>query len=1647
MKFKNVISMFIAAAITASVFPATVKADDGFRDVKESDWFYSDVKYVSEAGFMTGTENDLFSPNETTKRAMIVTILWRMEGRPVQEGSVFSDVPGNAYYAEAVTWAFKNGIVNGYSNEVFAPEDDITREQLALMLYRYASYKGTASSDGAPLEKYKDADKVSDYASSAFGWAIQNGIITGVSDELLEPGSNALRCQLAAVLKRFCAESGESVTASPDAAAAAVSTAAAGSLSGGGSSGGSSGGSYSGGGLSREDIIFNETFNQYISNSTVNALEISHAIRHRVVEDGANNKALMVDSTSALIKKPFEKKINDDFVVSFDIRSDCDNVTFDAGVYLESGEALCPVIIKDGVIIRKDGKKVSDMSRSKYVNIAYAFNRNYDICNVYIDGDLKASDIRINGLDTVKGLVIQFKNVARQTYIDNVRAYKGNKPVKGIGDSVYNTESYDYIPVNDWVGSHEAWNTDYMQHRENKYRNVALVPKDNAIEAPRFEYENKNRETWLKLIKTTSSDCYFDVNMARPDARLGPDDQTYKYYVLSGDFMTESGVQSAQFPLLRDSLSYSGENIDSAAVYIKGRNLVLCDGTIINDVVKPGVWFNYLLAIDLTDQTFDIYIDGEARAKDISIICLDSQKRLSYLSKMRIALSNGDFKADLKMDHCYIHGYEKPYVPGEEQKTSIFYDDTPVGEYLEDKISFHAYAKNMMVGGVKYDISDSIRYDEENDEIYVRASVLNEKLAWGIADGDAMIPVKKYAQENKGLHPLSDRNGLIVLSETEMNFDTSNEYQWFVQKPYTRNSIQHTSQLEALDDYVFFDRPKSDEFEGMMKSTLGSLDVHPRVYISKDRFDELRDYYKMDATFKKWADKIIADADEYTKPETPFIDWSYQDQYRTLNTMAWPYFDRFFALGFAYQITGDGKYAERAFKEFEMLATFPDINLSHIIDTGTFNDAVAVGYDWMYEAYTPEQREFIKDLIIGKCIKPVAEGFYGLDSAWSPATLGWFAFKTTQNYNAWVVGGLFNSATAVFESDPKYLSDVLEKCSRSIEYTLKGFAPDGGWLESTDYWSHTAKYLISFAATAQTSFGTDFKVLDYQGISETCDWVTSLFGAQGVNNFGDTPEGHYSFPEYAFFAYHYNNKALFSLRKYDIENRNDTLEIYDLIYFMPGVGDKDYEALPKAVATRGVETCGIRTDIVDKDAFFFSAHGGANTGYHMHYDTGAFVFDLNGVRWACDLGKENYNIGLSDDQIYRKRSEAHNTVTVNTGDKTEPMIPNGFAPIKDWAHNDRSAYITYDMSGVYSQTEKYIRGFYAGDDFRSLTIRDEITPKEETEFVWTMNTMADVVINGNEAILSQDGQTLVMKAECDAKNWELKTMACQPLNPLSSGSVAQNPNEGYTKLAIVVKSAESFNITVRLASTEDKAGMEKVDLTPVSQWSLLDGEPSGDAKGKSITADIYADGEYITGKSTIVLKKENYMPEIRVVPDDADASYEIVHLAQNANDTTQIKVYNADKSAYKFYVFRYSDADLELWENYNVLGISSYEVSQQLQEENAAPNMFDGDFKTRWTSLNEGESVILDLGGIMEISGVSMGFWKSYERQYHFKIEVSGNGENYSAVFAGTSPLGKEDFGVYSFTPVNARYVKIVGIGNTANVNTNILELRVLNNK
>lgn len=174
-----------------------------FTDVSTSDWFYDDVAFVYENGLFSGTDSRSFSPNASMTRAMLVTVLYRLEGEPTVTGrSSFTDVRSGAYYEKAVIWAAANGIVTGTDSTSFSPDAKVTREQLAAILYRYAQYRKLDTDASAKLNSFTDAGSVSAYASEALGWAVSEGLINGASGKLM-PKGDATRAQVAAILHRF----------------------------------------------------------------------------------------------------------------------------------------------------------------------------------------------------------------------------------------------------------------------------------------------------------------------------------------------------------------------------------------------------------------------------------------------------------------------------------------------------------------------------------------------------------------------------------------------------------------------------------------------------------------------------------------------------------------------------------------------------------------------------------------------------------------------------------------------------------------------------------------------------------------------------------------------------------------------------------------------------------------------------------------------------------------------------------------------------------------------------------------------------------------------------------------------------------------------------------------------------------------------------------------------------------------------------------------------------------------------------------------------------------------------------------------------------------------------------------------------------
>lgn len=183
--------------------PTETPWSNPFSDVSQNAWYYSAVAYVSQNGLFTGTSVNTFRPDTTMTRGMLVTVLYRLAKASEQASLPFPDVPSNMYYTEAVGWASDNGIVNGYQNGQFGPDDPITREQLATILQRYAKFAGQDVSQTQNLSGFSDESRISPWARDALGWAVARKLIQGKGNNRLDPTGLATRAEVAAILMRF----------------------------------------------------------------------------------------------------------------------------------------------------------------------------------------------------------------------------------------------------------------------------------------------------------------------------------------------------------------------------------------------------------------------------------------------------------------------------------------------------------------------------------------------------------------------------------------------------------------------------------------------------------------------------------------------------------------------------------------------------------------------------------------------------------------------------------------------------------------------------------------------------------------------------------------------------------------------------------------------------------------------------------------------------------------------------------------------------------------------------------------------------------------------------------------------------------------------------------------------------------------------------------------------------------------------------------------------------------------------------------------------------------------------------------------------------------------------------------------------------
>lgn len=996
------------------------------------------------------------------------------------------------------------------------------------------------------------------------------------------------------------------------------------------------------------------------------------------------------------------------------------------------------------------------------------------------------------------------------------------------GDSSYFDNNYCYALV------------------ESKYKvNFNAVENSNHIELYRLDHMNPKHKNYIYLEKTTDEECYIEVSTKNRMSYTHNANKRYDYYLIEADMRSSVLGAAADMFLIRDSSTTSGKNIDyvTSAVDVSG-NITDSKGGNIGKITR-GEWFNYKFAIDFPNKKADIYINDEL-VKTVTLT------NFNYLDKVIFRLRSGEGTGNMFIDDFSVLGLVEPFKNGIDTMTDVFPDPPEVEQFLEGKVAFHGYGGIYYKNGERTHL-DNFSYDKDTVSMYVPADALknafdlksditvtDDGVTYGgkaytlgkkpiQKDGEMLVSVEDFSKQVLSKYVFSFHTGFFIVGDENEVLDTSDwQYGSF------RKVIDRYTQLNDIDflnGFLAYDRPEADKLKQDLENNLGDLEsAHPRILLNKSQFEHLAYLYQTDENYKYIANRIIATADSYLRQ--PVIAYEFDDTMR-MCVMAGKVQSRFMAWGYAYQITKDQRYVDRAVKEFENLASFPDFNVIHMIDSGMAAMGLGCGYDWMYEGMTEEQRALARYVTYEICLKDVMPAYYGRMPS---ITSGDGTVRWMSNFNSVVTGGTLIAVVAVLEEDPDVLFDLTAQCIRSLEYAEMGFMPGGGWNEALGYWNYAMEFINYSLSTLDTAFGTCYGLKTSQGMESAVEFAMSAIGVDGINSYHDAGNSTgNSFKTFMYLANAYKKYDAYAMRHYDIFERKASVAVEDALYYNEQIDLNDvYDKNGTALKTDGTEFFAIR-DTYDrsKGEFYFSTHFGTTYGYHQHADCGTFVLDMYGTRFAEDLGSDNYllenEMGYREYQTYRRRSEGHNILVFNpkTYSNSFEQVMYEYAPVTDYDYNDKRGFVRADLSTVYDSVNSMKSGYYVDKENMTVTVRSEFDAKDNTEVYWFMHTKANITVDAvnNRAYLERNGKKICLKFDTNGSNPSIFAMDAKPLDT-SPQVPEQNENAGIRKVAIKFNASGATDFTVSISGMENADKLIKNQ--PMISWTVddtgIDGE-------------------------------------------------------------------------------------------------------------------------------------------------------------------------------------------------------------------------------
>jgi hypothetical protein len=596
----------------------------------------------------------------------------------------------------------------------------------------------------------------------------------------------------------------------------------------------------------------------------------------------------------------------------------------------------------------------------------------------------------------------------------------------------------------------------------------------------------------------------------------------------------------------------------------------------------------------------------------------------------------------------------------------------------------------------------------------------------------------------------------------------------------------------------------AEEFVVNPAEVLKTLDKgHPRLMLKDKVLQDLKARYAEDKVLQRCIKDVIDSAEGYLG--RPVL--KYKKIGPRLLSVSRECVSREYALALAYRWTGDEKYAEKAVDNMLAVCEFNDWNPSHFLDTAEMSHAVGVGYDWLYSYMDADTRAKIKAGLIKNGLE---EGLVAYRK------LSWA--RSEHNWNQVCNGGLIAGALAIAESDPKYAEQIVSSAVKSLPLAIKTYGPDGAWGEGPGYWHYASRYTAYGLTALDTALGKDFGLLDIKGLAEAGTFPIYMTGPTGYYlNLADSGEwaSRRTMPCLFWFARTYNNSLYAEAEHAELAKGSASPE--HVVWYVPApTGEPTSKDLDRMF--RGpVEVAVFRSAWNDPEALFVGVKAGYNQVNHGHLDLGNFELDALGVRWARDLGSDDYNMagywssgrGGQRWSYYRLNSKSHN-VPLLGGEDQDVFAKSSITKFQP----DQSApFAVIDLTAAYQKfAKKTTRGIAMVQGRKAVLVQDEFEIEKPCEVAWGMTTDAKIATEkGGVAVLHLKGKELTAKVLSPA-GAEFTVESAEQKPP-------EKRNAGVSRLMVRLPDAKgNLQLAILLSPTWKDGSIRTVVLKPLSQW-------------------------------------------------------------------------------------------------------------------------------------------------------------------------------------------------------------------------------------